>query len=134
MKYSITEFRNLEIKSMYEKQVLFDNKLSMRQRIYGLVDILDVAPQESQDSKCISPLKDSSDVNIESWFDPIIVDMMYICSNTMMFQEDKSFLGTFHLRLKTTRRQVPSSCRFLAFFHYVCRVVRNVLFLIPKLN
>ena len=106
MKLGISQFKNLDIKIMYEKHILFDNTLQIRQRIYGLVDISDVAPPKYQNSDCIPHLKNSSDVNIQSWFDPIIVDMMYICINIMMagkcfmctFYEDKSLLGTLHQR------------------------------------
>ena len=101
MKLPVSKFKNLKVKMMYEKHVLFDNSLPIRHRIYGLVDISDVAPPEFKRykyKKCIPHLKNSSDVNIQSWFDPVIVDMIYICCNTMVTNSNKSSLGTFYQR------------------------------------
>ena len=44
MNYSTTEFKMLKIKTMTENHVLFNNKLEMRQRIFGMVDIVDTLP------------------------------------------------------------------------------------------
>ena len=51
MNCSITEFRMLKIKTMTEKHVLFDNTLVMRQRILGMVDIVDTVPLSRNDVK-----------------------------------------------------------------------------------
>ena len=51
MNYSTTEFKMLKIKTMTENHVLFNNKLEMRQRIFGMVDIVDTLPSLRYDVK-----------------------------------------------------------------------------------
>ena len=44
------EFVALDIKTLSENHVLFDNTLTMRHRKYGFVDILDVLPTQRTES------------------------------------------------------------------------------------
>ena len=82
-------FYNLP-REMLERHVSFEDKLVMRQRRFGLIDIMDqhdYVPENEEDFCHKSTYSLSNDLDLHDWFDSNIVNMIHICSHSMLANE-----------------------------------------------
>ena len=78
-------------KEMLVRHVSFEDKLDMRQRKFGLIDIMDqhVYVPEVDETYCHkSAYSLSNDLDLHDWFDSNIVNMIHICSHSMLADEN----------------------------------------------
>ena len=87
MKIKFNQFSHLNFTVKTERNILFNQVRTMRQRHFGLVNIIDVAPQKSefQASKLCAPaLKKSSEIDTRKIFSIVMINLMDVCARTMV--------------------------------------------------
>ena len=83
--------RNLNLRTfpreMLVRHVSFEDKLDMRQRKFGLIDIMDqhgYVPEEYERYCHNSAYSLSNGLDLHDWFDLNIVNMLHICSQSLL--------------------------------------------------
>ena len=70
----------------FESQFIFTNNTLMRQRSYGLINIIDSIGKHSPVTKTCLPkvsLSNETDLITSQWFDPVLVNLMYVSASTL---------------------------------------------------
>ena len=117
--------------------------LMMRQRTFGLVDIIDKHDIVPTSSKCQPLVVESSNKNIDvgEWFDTTIVNMMNVCGHALLGQNSEyllarkmiDFILAFHRR-KTDFKDETKYSRALKFQDFNKLQVRKRIHFVPNYN
>ena len=104
---------NTRTMTLSERHVLFNDGLIMRQRVFGFIDIIDMLPLNlSKNVDILSPiLKNSSDVDVTSWFNHLIHNFMYVCARSLIHGKDANQklaldIANFNLNLHDKQNDV----------------------------
>jgi len=92
--------RQGRLRAQYEKSVLFGSSTTVRHRQFGLVDIVD--KHGRPEDKVCQPLTLNADEvdTSDAWFDPILVNLMYVCASTVQPDNNKLAMDITHHNLE----------------------------------
>ena len=109
-------FKENEMRINYDQHVLFNNQTRVRHRQFGLVDIVDVAP-ESAPQTCYPSTKEAADADTkDAWFDSVTVNLMYVCASAVQPENNNLALGIagFNLDYHSDRKVVGDARVFVS--------------------
>ena len=100
------------------RYVSFDDKLVMRQRMFGILDIVDQHDYENKSTPCQPSYSLSDQIDLNGWFDSTIVNMLHMCVTSMLANEKNmdtgNMLTNFVLDLYQKKTDVSDMITYLS--------------------
>ena len=106
-----------ESDGILSKYVKLSNGLVMRQRKFGLIDIVDKHDIVQTSSKCLEAENSPLYEPIDDWLDTAIINMLYMCSHILLAEDSSSELANdiknFMLNFYGRRSYIKHSTNYI---------------------